>query len=86
MNNQVDPKSRGFAVRWRLGGMKNFNERMSRWHGTSGDGIQTECGLMVPVIAQGQLPETYERDDYKNKITCKKCQKSIVLKGRSHAR
>ncbi|WP_207650548.1 hypothetical protein [Acidithiobacillus albertensis] len=42
-----------FAVRWRLGGMKNFNERMSRWHGASGDGIKTECGLIVPVIAHG---------------------------------
>jgi len=70
----------GFSVRWRLGGMQNFNERMSRWHGASGDGIKTECGLMVPVFAHGCLPETYERDDYKNKITCKKCQIVIAAK------
>jgi hypothetical protein len=71
---------RGFAVRWRIGGMKNFNDRMSRWHGASGDGIKTECGLIVPVIAHGQLPEAYELDDYRIKITCKKCQKVITAK------
>ena len=75
-----------FAVRWRLGGMKDFNESMSRWHWTSGDGIKTECGLMVPVFAHGYLPETYELDDYKNKITCKKCQKVIAAKERINAR
>lgn len=68
----------GFAVRWRIGGMKNFNERMSRWHGASGDEIKTECGLIVPVIAHGQLPESYELDDYRTKITCKKCQKLLL--------
>ncbi|MBU2759552.1 hypothetical protein [Acidithiobacillus sulfurivorans] len=75
----------GFAVRWRIGGMEDFNERMSRWHGTSVDGIQTECGLMVSVIAHGYLPETYELDDYRTKITCIRCRKAIAAKERSNA-
>jgi Putative Mg2+ and Co2+ transporter CorC len=65
-----------FAVRWRLGGMKDFNERMSRWHATGGDGIKTECGLIVPVF--GYLPETFDLDGYQNKITCKNCQKVMT--------
>ncbi|MDD2748979.1 MULTISPECIES: hypothetical protein [Acidithiobacillus] len=75
-----------FVVRWRIGGMKGLIEQWSRWHAASGDGIKTECGLIVPVIAHGQLPEAYELDDYKNKITCKKCQKVIPAKEGINAR
>ncbi|MBU2812010.1 hypothetical protein HF669_11705 [Acidithiobacillus thiooxidans] len=72
-------------MRWRIGGMKGLIEQWSRWHAASGDGIKTECGLMVSVIAHGYLPETYELDDYKSKITCKKCQKAIAARERSNA-
>jgi hypothetical protein len=33
-----------FAVRWRLGGMKDFNERMSRWHVVSGMASKPSVG------------------------------------------
>ncbi|MDD4965305.1 MAG: hypothetical protein PHI11_15470 [Gallionella sp.] len=41
-----------FAVRWRLGGLKDFNERMSLWHISSDGDTNTLCGIMVPVIYQ----------------------------------
>jgi hypothetical protein len=75
-----------FAVRWRIGGMKGLIEQWSRWHAASGDGIKTECGLMVPVIVHRYLPETYELNNYKDKITCKRCRKAIALKERTRAR
>ncbi|MDD2753843.1 MAG: hypothetical protein PHT44_04520 [Candidatus Portnoybacteria bacterium] len=74
-----------FSVRWRLGGMKDFNERMSRWHISSDDvgGIKTLCGIIIPVFAHSNLPEVNDHEGYQKSVTCKKCRKILAARAGS---
>lgn len=72
-----------FAVRWRLGGMKDFNDRMSLWHISSDGDTNTLCGIMVPVFAYSNLPEVNHHEGYRETVTCKKCQKLMAARAGS---